>query len=239
MNRKNFASCAGILLFGLSVTVQASLFDRGNGMIYDSDQNLTWLQDANYAQTSGYVTHGAMSWHESMGWVDGLIFGGYEDWRLPTVIDTGTPGSNPSYAGSDAGFNVDTSTSELAYMFHVNLSNESFYNPDGSQNTDGCSIMSPWCRQNTSADGVSILNLQSDNYWSGTASATNTDFAWSFGNSRGHQGEFPKGFLDFAWAVRDGDVAVSSVPVPSALVLMLSGLAGLGVVRRKQTSLYK
>ena len=28
----------------------ATLIDRGNGMIYDSGQNLTWLQDTNLCQ---------------------------------------------------------------------------------------------------------------------------------------------------------------------------------------------
>ena len=33
----------------------AALFDRGGGLIYDSDLDITWLKDGNYAQTSGYT----------------------------------------------------------------------------------------------------------------------------------------------------------------------------------------
>lgn len=125
---------AGLLVFCLSSAANATLFDRGNGMIYDSDQDLTWLQDVNYAKTSGYSSNGLMNWHQATAWVNGLVFGGYDDWRLPIVIDTGYPGADFSYSGTDAGYNVDTSISEFAYMFHVNLGNVSFRNPDKSYN---------------------------------------------------------------------------------------------------------
>ncbi len=42
-----------ILAFGLSGMAQAALFDRGGGMIYDDVLDISWLQDANYTQTSG------------------------------------------------------------------------------------------------------------------------------------------------------------------------------------------
>jgi len=32
----------------------AGLIDRGEGMIYDDVLDITWLQDSNYAKTSGY-----------------------------------------------------------------------------------------------------------------------------------------------------------------------------------------
>ena len=39
----------------LPFTANAALYDRGNGLIYDDVLDITWLQDANYAKTSGYV----------------------------------------------------------------------------------------------------------------------------------------------------------------------------------------
>ena len=52
-----------ILLAGISLSgaAQAALFDRGGGLIYDDVLNVTWLQDANYAKTSGYDADGDMS----------------------------------------------------------------------------------------------------------------------------------------------------------------------------------
>ena len=35
-------------------------------MIYDSDLGITWLQDANYAETSGYDADGRMNRNDSM-----------------------------------------------------------------------------------------------------------------------------------------------------------------------------
>ena len=43
------------VVLGMSGVANATLYDRGNGMVYDSLQNLTWLKDANYAKTSGYA----------------------------------------------------------------------------------------------------------------------------------------------------------------------------------------
>jgi hypothetical protein len=60
------------LLLTLSGTVQAGLINRGNGMIYDNDMNITWLADANYAKTSGHDADGLMTWQQSMDWADNL-----------------------------------------------------------------------------------------------------------------------------------------------------------------------
>ncbi|MBT3043515.1 MAG: DUF1566 domain-containing protein [Candidatus Thiodiazotropha sp. (ex Codakia orbicularis)] len=234
--KKSLVSSMGILMLGLGATTQAALVDRGNGMIYDSDQGLTWLQDTNYAMTSGYDADGFMNWHQAVTWADGLNFGGYDDWRLPTVVDIGTPGENWSYNGTDAGYNVDTS-SELAYMFHINLGNESYYNTNGSWNADGCAYSSPLCLLNTNADGVDILNLLPAAYWSGADDALDNTRAWFFGTNYGRQSTLGKYSESLSWAVRDGDVGATTVPVPGTLVLMLSGLAGLGVLQRRHTSL--
>ena len=41
-------SIIAVSLLFTSLNVNAELFDRGNGMIYDSVQNITWLANANY-----------------------------------------------------------------------------------------------------------------------------------------------------------------------------------------------
>jgi hypothetical protein len=211
---------------GLS-TAQATLIDRGNGMIYDSDQNITWLQDANYAQTSNYDTDGRMTWGNANTWVGTLSVGGYNDWRLATINPDDIDGCNDSNNGTDCGYNVDTSTSELAYLWYDILGNTPYYDINGSGSQTG------WGLSSTSADGVDFLNVQSSNYWSGTEYATSTSGAWGFYTYNGVQRYYNKDFEFNAWAVRSGDVA-ASVPEPSSLLLLASGLLGFTGVRGRQ-----
>src|SRR5437868_11573284 len=77
----------GILALGLmsSLSAQAAFIDRGGGLIYDTTLNVTWLQDMNYAQTSGgYVADLNHQYDAAKAWADGLVYGGYDDWRLPS-----------------------------------------------------------------------------------------------------------------------------------------------------------
>ncbi|CAD5371011.1 conserved exported hypothetical protein [Rubrivivax sp. A210] len=76
----------------------AALEDRGGGLIYDNVRKITWLQDANYAKTSGYPTQfidGSMTWSAANTWANNLVFHDsvrnvdYSDWRLPTVVGSG------------------------------------------------------------------------------------------------------------------------------------------------------
>ena len=75
--------CVMLLGFGMTGMASATLWDRGGGLIYDDHLNITWLQDANYAKTSGYDSDGLMNWANAVDWADNLIYGGYNDWRLP------------------------------------------------------------------------------------------------------------------------------------------------------------
>jgi hypothetical protein len=49
------------LTFGITEISNAALIDRGGGLIYDTDLSITWLQDANFAKTSGYDPVGRMT----------------------------------------------------------------------------------------------------------------------------------------------------------------------------------
>lgn len=42
------------VVLATSGAAQAALIDRGGGLIYDTDLNITWLQNANYGAGSTY-----------------------------------------------------------------------------------------------------------------------------------------------------------------------------------------
>ena len=80
-----------VLVFGVVGISNAILWDRGGGLIYDDFLDITWLQDANYAQTSGYDSDGRMTWSQAVTWASGLSYHDpirdviWDDWRLPTI----------------------------------------------------------------------------------------------------------------------------------------------------------
>lgn len=231
-------------LLSLTGAAQAALHDRGGGMIYDDVLDITWLQDANYAKTSGYSADGAMAWHAAKAWADTLVHGGFDDWRLPTMIDTDGPdadtlgddGCDWSNSGTDCGYNVQTYDSgtgtvysEMAYMFYVNLGLSGMFNPDGTSNPN-------WgIFGNGSSGGQNdvglIDNLQSSMYWSGLRYQQATNRVWGFETINGRQKDFytqtgVSFSYGYAWAVRDGDVA--AIPEPETYALMLAGLGLVG-----------
>lgn len=54
-----------ILVFGISVSAHATLMDMGDETIYDTDLQLSWLQNAN--------TNGLMTWSAANTWADNLV----------------------------------------------------------------------------------------------------------------------------------------------------------------------
>jgi len=69
------------------------LIDRGRGLLYDVERDLTWLQDTNYAKTSGHSADGQMTWDNARSWVGRLNYRGITKWRLPTALNL--DGSGP------------------------------------------------------------------------------------------------------------------------------------------------
>ncbi|MDH5300024.1 MAG: PEP-CTERM sorting domain-containing protein [Gammaproteobacteria bacterium] len=220
------ATAVGLGLI-LSSGANAALIDRGNGMIYDTVQNITWLQDANYAKTSSYDSDGKMVWADANNWVNSLSYGGYNDWRLASFVDIGNDGCNTSFNGTDCGFNVDTSTSELAHLWYDTLGNLAWFDTNGNGPQPGHGLV------NIGADGVIFENIQNYNfYWLGEPNMM-------FGVSNGTQGTVAPGFEAFVWAVRDGDVTTertpptARVPAPGAFALIGLGLLGMVAARRR------
>ena len=198
-----------VFLLGLVGTANATLYDRGGGLIYDSDQDITWLQNANYA---GIIMNwaNAVAWADTLSYYDSVRGVTWDDWRLPTTMD------GPYVYGYDgtttAGHNI--TTSEMGYMYYVNLGNLGYYTTDGNyQSGYGVNNTGPFD------------NLQPIFSWSGTEYASEPACAWGFFFYNGLQTITGKAGGGFAWAVRPGDV--SAVPIPSAIWLLGSGLIGI------------
>ena len=197
-------AAVGLLSSG---AVQAALNDRGGGLIYDDVLDITWLADANYAQTSNYDSDGGMDFDEANTWAAGLSYGGYDDWRLPTALNQ--DGSGPCA-------NINCTSSEMGHMFYNNL---------GA--TAGNSIL-----LGTNTDNLALFtNLQYVYYWSGTVYALDPAlYAWYFYTDFGIQSYSFQDFEFYAWAVRPGDVA--AIPEPETYAMLLAGLGLLGGVAK-------
>ena len=83
------------------------LIDRGRGLLYDVERDLTWLQDTNYAKTSGHSPDGQITWDNAKAWVARLNYRGITGWRLPTA-------RNPDGSGPCIGDNCRES--ELGHL---------------------------------------------------------------------------------------------------------------------------
>ena len=216
MKKQLSAISVGLISLGMASSVDAALIGRlastpggtDYQAYYDDVADLTWLADANYAQTSGYNTDGLMSWQAANDWAAQLTVGGVSGWRLPTTMQ---PDATCSIQSGSESYGYNCTNSELGNLFYNALGNSA-----GSLTNTG-----------------PFSNIQSNVYWSATEYAAWAGGAWRLNMSNGFQVKTNKGNGYYGWAVQSGDV--SPVPVPAALWLFGSGLLGLiGIARKKK-----
>jgi len=218
-NGGNFMKYISVVLMLMLVsTAHAQLFSRGmdeggnHTMVYDDIYNLTWLADANYANTSGHNTTstkpwqagGTMTWQQSMDWVSSLefndeIYGQVTGWRLPSAYnaDVNNPGPTNNSGSPDG--------SELAHMTEL-------------VNTNHLTNL--------------FHNIQPIMYWSGTSTSVEQAWMTTFASSGfGSYDVYNMGVNmggTYAWAVMTGDVAeIYATPLPAASWFFAPALAWL------------
>ena len=151
------------------------------------------------------------------------------------MLDSGAPGEQCSFGGTDCGYNVETQVggdySELAHLFHVTLGNRSAYDASGA--FVGGSSGAGWGLENTAYFNFSYPDNPTEmQFWSQTKSNV-SDRAWMFRFYDGTQFDAAVYLPGQGLALRDGDVL--RVPEPQSLPTVLAALMGLWLVRRSTT----
>lgn len=195
---------------------------------YDTAINITWLRDANYAQTSGFAAGGLMTFATAQSWAAALTLGGVSGWSLADVAqpDAACASQDVTYGSTGAG----CTGGQLGHMFYTLLGG-----------TAGTNI--------TTSHGANFAlfdNVSDAEYWSMTSLPLSADprdlgYFLTFGNA---PDTTPAGWVSLnfktvpmlGWVVHAGDVGEAlDIPEPtSPLVLALGGVA-LGLARRPRS----
>jgi len=244
---KGLISITGAMALAcVGTVVQASLIDRGNGLIYDDVLDITWLQDARLAASdtfgvSGIQSDGTMAWQTGFEWIAAMNatnYLGFDAWRMPTLTPVNGVSFQytVSYDGStDRGFNNLSPTNELSHLFYVGLGNIGLCSADNATGSspDNCATNphDTWGLQNTGP----FENFIAGRYWTDVRHTDpGEDRAFDLDATFGQMGTGGTTGPKFVWAVIDGDVGnLAAVPVPAAGWLLGSGLVGLLALRRK------
>lgn len=205
---------------------------NGDGVIdafYDSSLNITWLRDANPFRNGG-MRGGELDWNDASNQAVHSYALGISGWRLPSMVDTGNMGCDLSYSGgTDCGYNVQLSLSEMAHLFYVTLGNLPSCPVGTTDPTKQC-LQTGWGLTNTGL----FIDMQKYDYWTEVEYAANLTKAWSFNMDFGFQYYSDKQYgAVFSMLVHDGDVGTSnnSIPTPSSICLVLASLIALNFSR--------
>lgn len=221
---------AAFLFFALFATSNADLLLLGNGVInksanpddiggsfnlvYDSDLDITWFDYSVYPAIENW--NDVLAWVEHLVVTDALSGKIYDNWRLPRAVDGP---HTPEFVG----YNV--TSSEMGHLYYVELGNI------GRKDILGNDQLGYGLKNTGPFDDL----VEGWNYLTGT-DFTQYPFlegVFNFNFEDGHQGLSTKTYGGHVIVVQDGG---ASVPIPGAIWLLESGLAGLVVTRLKRKS---
>jgi hypothetical protein len=78
--KKIFISLIALaIIFGITVSAQARISNRGNGLMYNDCANINLLQECNYA-------HATMTCQADVNWTHNLQSQGYNDYLRPAIL---------------------------------------------------------------------------------------------------------------------------------------------------------
>ena len=182
-----------------------------------------------------FAANGSTTWLGAkavINYLNSTGYGGTNQWRLPSITDTGAAGCDFGFSGTDCGYNVDVASGELARLYQNDLGRIAGFDTIGTPQS-GYGIFANDGAQTANGTVGPFSNVRSDAYWSGLEYANDAGTAWLFGTSDGVQTFEPKAGKYFMWAVTPGQV--TPVPVPAALWLLGPALLGLAGRRRSST----
>ncbi|HEY2842947.1 MAG TPA: DUF1566 domain-containing protein [Bryobacteraceae bacterium] len=195
---------AAILTAACGASAQGALLQRLNGAaVYDTDLNVTWLVDADLAQSNsfnvvGIAPSGIMSWSNAQNFIvamNAANYLGFSTWRLPSTQQP-DPSCSTQDAGNHVSSNFGCTGSEMGHLFYNELG--------GMANTALSAVHN--------ANYGSFRNLQDGGYWSDTTYSLDNSGAWLFQFQNGAQvtsGKQQTAFL--VMAVISGDVSSPKV----------------------------
>ena len=238
------------LMLGFSSAISAALIDNGNGLIYDTELNITWSRDANLLGTlelnnpnvvsrilsaNNNVIYDLPNAYDNNSGVYGLSMfkdffpGGRVDWFGAQAF-VGYLNSI-DYKGSNQWCLPSTPVAAQMQGYYLTGSDmgQLFYNELGGA---GGNSITAYHNSNYTL----FSNIQNDGYWSEKEYETNPVLAWMFDASAGSHASLYKGSPYYTWVVAPGNVG--AVPIPGAMWLFGSCLACfIGFNRRKSTFL--
>jgi hypothetical protein len=161
-------------------SAQATLINRGGGLIYDTDLDVTWTQELSFTT---YTWSAAVAWAESLEYYDPVRDVTWSDWRLPHADLTVAPdGVTPC------------STSEMGHVYWDELGMSGNAGDPGPfvgwPQANHASIAFFWCAEPYGGLPGGDPGAYGQNLYGGAQGAA-YDVYWASYR---------------AWAVRDGDV---------------------------------